>query len=324
MRRRGFLSLIGALALVWPNSAGSQQRVRTIGYLSGGSRSPFEGAFEDGLREVGWVNGRNIAIEYRRAEGKPERLGDLAAELVRTAPDVIVAPGPPSRQAKDATATIPIVFLLGADPVAWGLVDSFEHPGRNLTGTMESNPELAPDRLQLLKQAAPGITQVAILAQPATLTEARNRLVLDTLKAASESLDVETRVFEARDRDQFEEAFSDIAKAQMNGLILMQSPMFAAQRQAIIDLASKQKIPAIYEWGIYAEAGGLISYGANLSDEFRRVAPYVDKILRGTKPAELPVEQPTKFEIILNIRTANTLSLTPPSQLLARAARVIE
>ncbi len=326
MIRRNFIALIGGAAAAWPIATQAQQaqKVRKIGYLSGGSPSPFEEAFENGLRDLGWVKDQNVMIEYRRAEGKAERLPDLANELARMNVDLIVAPGPPVRQARDATSTIPIVFLLGADPVAWGLVDSFERPGRNLSGTMESNPELAATRLRLLKEAAPTISRVAILWQPGTLTEARSQDVLKNVQAEASALGIHHQLFEVQDPGEFEKAFADLTSAQVNGLIVMQSPMFVAGRRAIIDLAAKHSVPAVYEWGIYTESGGAISYGANLSDEYRRAAPYVDKILKGANPADLPVEQPTKFELVVNLKTAKALGLTVPQSVLARSVKVIE
>jgi putative ABC transport system substrate-binding protein len=326
MRRRNFIALIGGAAAALPVAVRAQQApgIRKIGFLGGGSPSPFAEAFENGLRDLGWAKDQNLKIEYRYADGKAERLPDLAAELVRRNVELIVAAGPAAHQPRDATSTIPIVFLLGADPVAWGLVDSVERPGRNLTGTMETNPELTATRLRFLKEAAPSITRVGILSQPGTLTEARYRDVLRDALAAASTLGVELQIFEVRDPDQFEKAFADMASAQANGLIVMASPMLAAKRQAIIALAANYSLPAIYERGTYAASGGLISYGANLRDEFRRAAPYVDKILKGAKPADLPVEQPAKFELVINLKTAKTLGLTMPNPLLARAGEVIE
>jgi putative ABC transport system substrate-binding protein len=296
-----------------------------IGFLSGGSPgSPNDIAFESGLRDLGWVKGQNVAIEYRYAEGKAERLPDLVADLVRMRVDLIVAPGPPARLARDATSTIPIVFLLGADPVAFGLVDSFERPGRNLTGTMENNPELTAKRLQLLKEAVPSVIRVGIIWQPGTLTAAKFQDVVKNTQAAASTLGVQLQTFEARDPGQIEKAFADMASAQMNGLIFIHSPMFAARRPADIDLVAKHKFSAIYEWGVYPDGGGLISYGANLLDEYRRAAPYVVKILKGAKPADLPIEQPTNFELVINLKTAKALDLTIPSSLRMRADRVIE
>jgi putative ABC transport system substrate-binding protein len=259
MRRREFITLLGGAMTLWPFAVPAQQaaKIPTIGFLSGGSPgSPFIDAFESGLRDLGWVKGKNIAIEYRYAEGKAELLPNLAADLVRMRVDLIVAPGPPARHARDATSTIPVVFLLGADPVAFSLVDSFER----------------------------------------------------------------------RDPDQIEKAFADMASAQMNGLIFIHSPMFAARRAARIDidLVAKHKLRAIYEWGVYADAGGLMSYGANLLDEYRRAAPYVVKILKGAKPADLPIEQPTNFELVINLKTAKALDLAIPSSLRMHADRLIE
>jgi len=319
--------VVTLLTVSFDTDAQQAQKVPTVGFLSGGSPgSPFIEAFEAGLRDLGWVKGQNVAIEYRYAEGKPERLPDLAAELIRMHVDLIVAPGPPARVVRDATSTIPVVFLLGADPVAFGLVDSFERPGRNLTGTMENNPELTAKRLQLLKEAVPSITRVGILWQPGTLTAAKFQDVLKDAQAAASTLAVQLQTFEARDPGQIEKAFADMASAQMNGLIFIHSPMFAARRAARIDidLVAKHKFLAIYEWGVYADSGGLVSYGANLLDEYRRAAPYVDKILKGAKPADLPVEQPTKFELVINLKTAKALGLTIPSSLRSRADRVIE
>ena len=327
MRRRNFIALIAGWVATRPTATQAQQeaqKIRKIGYLSGASPSPFEEDFESGLRDLGWIKDKNVTIEYRRAEGRADRLPDLAAELVQMKVDLIVAPGPPVRQARDATSTIPIVFVLGADPVAWGLIDSFERPGRNLTGTMESNPELTARRLRLLKEAAPGVAGVAILWQPGTITSARYQDVLKGAQAEAKTLGVQHQIFEVQDAGQFEKAFADMAGAQMSGLVVMQSPMFVAQRQTIIDLAAKHALPAIYEWGIYTASGGLMSYGANLSDEYRRAAPYVDKILNGAKPADLPVEQPTKFELVINLKTAKTLGLTMPQSLVTHAVKMIE
>jgi putative ABC transport system substrate-binding protein len=319
------LALLSSLLMSLGTDAQQAEKTPKIGFLSGGSPgTPFIEAFENGLRDLGWIKDRNVIIEYRYAEGKTDRLPGLATELVRMNPNVIVVPGPPARQVRDATTAIPVVFLLGADPVVFGLVDSFERPGRNLTGTMENNPELTATRLRMLKEAAPSVTRVALLSQPGMLTEAKFRDVLESTHAAARTLEVQLQAFEVQEPGQFEKAFAEMASAKMNGLIVMHSPMLYARRSAIIDLASKQGLPAIYEWGVYAMSGGLIAYGANLVDEYRRAAPYVDKILKGAKPANLPVEQPTKFELVINLKTAKALGLTIPSSLRARAERVIE
>jgi putative tryptophan/tyrosine transport system substrate-binding protein len=322
------VALVASLLMVaFGTDAQQAQKIPKVGYLAGGSpgsAAPFIEAFEAGLRDLGWVKGQNVAIEYRFAEGKAEWYPDLAAELLRMNVDLIVAPGPPARAVRDATSTIPVVFLLGADPVAFGLVDSFERPGRNLTGTMENNPELTAMRLRLLKEAAPSVTRVGILWQPGTLPEAKFQDVLKNAHAAASTLEVQLHTFEARDPGQFEKALADMAGAQVNGLIVMQSPMFVAQRQAIIDLVAQNNLPAIYEWGVYADAGGLISYGANLLDEYRRAAPYVVKILKGAKPADLPIEQPTKFELVINMKTAKALGIKIPGSVLVQATKVIE
>ena len=322
------VALVSSLLMVsFDTDAQQVQKLPTVGFLSGGSPgSPLNEAFEAGLRDLGWVKGQNVVLEYRYAEGKPERLPDLAAELVRMNPALIVAPGPPARVVRDATSTIPVVFLLGADPVAFGLVESLERPGRNLTGTMEHNPELTAKRLQLLKEAVPSVTRVGLLWQPGTLTEAKFQEVLKDAQAAASTLGVQLQTFEAREPGQIEQVFADMASAQMNGLMFIHSPMFAARRAARIDidLVAKHQFAAIYEWGVYAEAGGLMAYGANLLDEYRRAAPYVDKILKGAKPADLPVEQPTKFELVINLKTAKALGVTIPQALLGRAAQGIE
>jgi putative tryptophan/tyrosine transport system substrate-binding protein len=321
--RRKFIRLVAGGAAAWPLTARTAG-MPVIGYLAGGSPSPNEIAFESGLRDLGLVRGENVAIEYRYAEGKAERLPDLAADLVRMRVDLIVALGAVARQARDATSTIPIVFLLGADPVAFGLVDSFERPGRNLTGTMENSPELTAKRLQLLKEAVSIVTRVGILWQPGTLAEAKFQDVVKNAQAAASTLGVQLQTFEARGPGQVEKVFADMASSQINGLIFIHSPMFAARRAADMDLVAKHRLSAIYEWGVYADAGGLISYGANLLNEYRRVAPYVVKILKGTKPADLPIEQPTKFELVINLKTAKALDLTIPPSLRMRADRVIE
>jgi len=322
------VALVSSLLMV-SFDADAQQAGKSwrIGILFLGTPSavaPNFDAFRQGMRDLGYVEGQNVMFEPRYAGGQAELWPELATDLVRLNVDLIVAPGPAARQVRDATSTIPVVFLLGADPVAFGLVDSFERPGRNLTGTMENNPELTAIRLRLLKEAAPSVTRVGILWQPGTLTEAKFGDVLTNAQAAASTLGVQLHTFEAREPGQFEKAFADMASAQVNGLIVMQSPMFVAQRQAIIDLVAQHNVPTIYEWGVYAASGGLIAYGANLLDEFRRAAPYVDKILKGVKPADLPVEQPTKFELVINLKTAKALGLTIPQALLLRADQVIE
>ena len=264
-------------------------------------------------------------IEYRDAEGKLERLPALAAELVALKVDVIVAAGTPAAlAAKQATRTLPIVFAAAADPVASGLVTSLARPGGNVTGLSILAPELVGKCLEQLKQAVPGVSRVAVLWQPGGLGERTEKDMLKGAEVAARALGVRLQFVEARGPADFDRAFSDMTRARAGALTVLASAMFFSERRRLVDLAAKNRLPAVYPLREFVDAGGLMSYGPNLADLFRRAATYVDKILKGAKPGDLPVEQPTKFELVINLKTAKALGLTIPPSLLQRADQVIE
>lgn len=316
---------LGVLAA--PLSAEAQAVAKTpvIGVLwSTGAPSPFAEAFETGLRELGWVNGQNVTIEYRYAEGKAERFPDLANELVRLRVDVIVAPpAPATLAAKAATTTIPIVFTLGADPTAFGVLTNPRPEDGNLTGLTEIAPELTPKRLELLKEIVPALTRVAIVWQPGTLRDETYAQLAKEARVTAQSFGIQLRFVEIREAKELEATFDDIAKRHEAVIVLM-SPTFNAQTKRLADLASKHRLAAVYETSAFAMAGGLGSYGAVISDVWRRAATYVDRILKGARPADLTVEGPTKLELAINMKTARTLGLTVAPSLLRRADKVIE
>ncbi len=266
-----------------------------------------------------------MAVEYRYAEGKAERFPDLAAELVRLPVEVIVAPpAPATLAAKAATTTIPIVFTLGADPVAFGVLASLRPQGGNITGLTEVAPELTPKRLGLLKESMPALTRVAILSQPGTLRDETFGRMVKEANDTARSLRLQLQFVEARAANDLDQAFNEMAKERAEALVVLMSPTFNAQTQQIANLASKHRLPTIYEWRGFAAAGGLMSYGADFNDIYRRAATYVDRILKGARPADLPVEGPTKFELVINLKTAKTLGLEIPQLLLRQADQVIE
>jgi putative ABC transport system substrate-binding protein len=283
-------------------------------------------AFRQGLRDLGYVEGRNLVIEYRDATGKHERLPALAAELVALNVDVIVAANTPGAlAAKRATSTLPIAFAAVGDPVTSGLVSSFARPGGNVTGTSGGTPELVGKCLEQLKQAVPGVSRVAVLWQPgAFVGERTERDMLKRAEVAARALGLRAQFVEARDSADLDRAFSEVTKARADGLTVLTSAMFISQRRRVVDLAAQNRLPAVYAWREFIDAGGLMSYGPDLADLFRRAATYVDKILKGAKPADLPVEQPTKFELVINLKTAKALGLTIPQSLLVRADEIIQ
>ncbi len=322
---------LALVALFNPPAAPAQQahKIARIGYLSlniaAGDPRPRE-AFRQGLRELGHVEGRNLLIEYRDAEGKTERFPALAAELAARKVDVIVTTGGTlaALAAKQATTTLPIVFAAVGDPVAEGLVTSLARPGGNVTGLAVLVPELIPKSLELLKQAVPEVSRVALLLKPDAMPD---RVRNDRLKAAvgaAEALGVRLQVVEARRSEDIDRAFSDMTKAGAGALTVMATPLFDAERRRLVDLAAKNRLPTVYSTRSYVEAGGLMSYGPDMADLFRRAATYVDKILKGARPSDLPVEQPTKFELVINLKTAKALGLTIPPSLLGRGDQVIE
>ena len=325
--RRELLIALGAGALIAPFGAFAQQPAKAarIGYLGGGSSSAVRHlleAFRQGLRELGYMEGQNLTIDYRWAEGRPDQLPGLAEELVRLKVDVIVAHGAvATRAARRATAAIPIVFASSGDAVATGLVASLARPGGNVTGLTIIAPELAGKRLELLREAMPRFTRLAVLwnsANPVVVPEFKETQV------AARTLGVQIQSVEVTDPGGFAGAFSAMRGKQPDGLIVLSDAMFLSQNAQIVALAAKSRLPAMYAESEFIVAGGLMSYGSNLVVQYRRAATYVDKILRGAKPADLPVEQPTKFELVINVKTAKALGIEIPQSILVRADKVIE
>ena len=278
-------------------------------------------AFRQRLRELGYVEGKNIVIEYRYAEGKLERLPDLAAELVRLKVDVIVTAGPAVLAAKKASATIPIVFATAADPVGTGLVSSLARPGGNITGLSIMAPDLDGKRLELLKEAFPKVARVAFLWESGGT---RGNLALTEMEAAAKALGLKLQSLEVRSLDDFESAFARAKRERAQALITTPGRLINTQQRQVLDFAAKNRLPAMYPTSEFVEAGGLMSYAPNYTDLLRRAADFVDKILKGTKPADIPVEQPTKFEFIVNLKTAKQIGVTIPPNVLARADRVLK
>jgi putative ABC transport system substrate-binding protein len=324
--RRAFIGTLAGGLLAAPLAAEAQQadKMARIGWLAVNLAAfpHVREAFLQGLRDLGHVEGRNVVIEYRDAEGKLERLPVLAAELVALKVDVIVAPSTPAAlAAKQATRTLPIVFAVAADPVASGLVTGLAQPGGNVTGLSILAPELIGKRLEQLTQAVPGVSRVAVLWQPGALGKRTEQDMLKGAEATAGALGVRLQSVEVRSPADFDRAFSDMTRARAGALIVLPSPIFS-ERRHLVDLAAKNRLPAVYTWREYVDAGGLMSYGPDLADMLRRAATYVDKILKGAKPADLPIEQPTKFELVINLKTAKALGLTIPQSLLQRADQV--
>src|SRR5712692_9916380 len=329
MHRRAFLGTVAGGLLAAPLAVEAQQaaKVARIGFLALNlAPNPhLREAFRQGLRDLGYVEGRNVEIEYRDAEGKDERLPALAAELVALKVDVILAGGTPQAlAAKQATRTLPIVFAGVSDPVTDGFVTSLARPGGNVTGLSNVTPELVGKCLEQLKQAVPGVSRVAVLWHPGNLGERTERDMLKGAEVAARALGVRLQFVEARGPEDFDRAFSDMTRGRAGALTVLPSAMFNTERRRLVDLAAKNRLPAVYISRESVDAGGLMSYGPDLADMFRRAATYVDKILKGTKPGDLPVEQPTKFELVINLKTAKALGLTIPQKLLRRAEEVIQ
>src|SRR5262245_23660027 len=329
MRRREFITLLGGVA-AWPQAARAQQqagKVSRIGFLSLTSpsdRPPLLDAFRQSLRELGWVEGQNIVIDYRYAEDRVDRLPDLAAELVRLKVDLIIASAGTqvATAAKNATETIPIVMIYVRDPVGNGLIASLARPGGNVTGVSGSaGLELFAKQLELLKETVPKIRRVALLSNP---DNAYHQLAIREVNVAARSLGVELQLLEARGPNEFDGAFAAMAKERVGALFVMSDAIFSSHQTRLVDLAARSRLPAAYGVREYVEAGGLMSYGPSILDSYRQAATYVDKILKGAKPAELPVEQPTELELVINLKTAKALGLTIPPSVLLRADHVIE
>ncbi len=311
------------LALCFPVQAQQPKKIPRIGFVSGGSANdpgPGVNAFRQGLRDLGYVEGKNIVIEYRFAEDKPDRLPALVAELVGLKVDLIFAPSTNAAlAAKNASQTIPIVFASVADPLANELVTSLARPGSNLTGPSQMSADLSGKRLELIKETVPRLSRVAVLRDHSP----QSKVALKETQSAAQALGVQLRMFEVRSSNDFESVFLSMPKERPGALVVISSPMLLNNRSRITVLATKQRLPAVYTLKEYVDAGGLMSYGVSLPALFRRAATYVDKILKGANPAELPVEQPTKFEFIINLKAAKQIGLTIPPNVLARADKVI-
>jgi putative tryptophan/tyrosine transport system substrate-binding protein len=293
-----------------------------IGYVTFRSGPSFlEEAFRQGLRDLGYVEGHNIAIEYRWANGQLDRVSALAAELVRLNVEVIVSTGggATALAVQKAVTTMPVVFTAG-DPLGIGLVARLDRPGGNVTGVSLLTGELDAKRLELLKAAVPGVSGVAVLANPANPTTGA---AVKALEGAAQALRVTLHVWEARAPQEIEAAFAAMGKVRVEALLVVADPMLFAERERLVALAAQHGLPGIFEWREFVEAGGLLSYGTNIADMYRRLASYVDKILKGAKPGDLPVEQPTTFELVINLKTAQALGLTIPPTFLFQADEVI-
>ena len=327
MDRRVFLGTLAGGLLAAPLAAGAQTagKVPRIGYLSSGSAttSRLVEGFQQGLRELGWVEGQNVVIDYRFSEGRFDRLPDLAAELVRLKVDVIVAaPTPPAVAAKNATGTIPIVMVGVGNPVGLGLIASLARPGGNVTGLSFSIGTLASGKgLELLKETAPNVRRVAVLSNPGNPSHA---LAIHEVRDAARTMGVQLQLLEAREPNQFDGAFAAMAKGRAEALLVVPDSMLALHGARLADLAARNRLPSMHGFREAVEAGGLISYGPSIVAVFRRAAFFVDKILKGAKPGDLPVEQPSKFDLVINLKTAKALGLTIPPSLLQRADQVIE
>ena len=326
MRRRDFVGLVGGAA-AWPLAARAQQRkLPTIGYLhqsTAALSSQETAAFLQRLRELGWIEGRTVAIESRYAEGRSERLAEFAAEFVRLKVDVIVATStPPAAAAKRATAVIPIIGVALGDPVSSGLVASLERPGGNVTGLSNQAPDFAGKKIELLREVIPTLRHLAVLVDSSN-DDRLNSSVTDEVRAAARTLGIEVVPMEIRRFADIAPAFEAL-KGRAEAIFVTGSPLIITNRAGFHTLAMGARLPAIYNSRSYVEAGGLMSYGPNTPHTFRRAAEFVDKILRGTQPADIPVEQPTRFELIVNLTTAKVLGLTIPETFLVRADEVIE
>ena len=328
MKRREFITLLGGAA-AWPLAARAQQRggMRRVGVLMHLAADDPEGqsrlaAFLQGLQEAGWAVGRNVNIDVRWAAGEADRFRKYAMELVALAPDVILTSAPPSiRAMQQATRTVPIVFVLVPDAVGTGIVDSLVRPGGNATGFMSYEYTLSGKWLELLKEITPGVTRAAVIRDAALSVGPAQ---FGVIQAVAPSLRVEVNPVNTRDAGEIERAIAAFAGSPNGGLIVTASASAIAHRDLIVTLAARHKLPAVYHRRVYLTNGGLMSYGPDFTDQFRRAAGYVDRILKGEKPADLPVQSPTKYELVINLKTTKALGLDVPATLLARADEVIE
>ncbi len=325
MNRRDMIALLGGAA-AWPIAARAQQPMPVVGFLASGSSGPYEplvAAFLQGLKETGFVAGVNVAIEYRWAEGQYERLPTLASDLVRRRVAVIAAMGGVTSAiaAKDATTSIPIVFQVGVDPTASGLVTSLNRPGGNATGFTMLSREVGPKRVELLHELVPSATTIALMVNP---TSPNAEAVSKDALAAARALGLRLHVLDPRTDTELDSAFASVVQVGASGLAIQIDPFFTSRMEHLAALALRHAMPAIYQFREFAAAGGLMSYGASLADQYRQVGVYVARILKGEKPGDLPVQRSTKVELIINLKTAKALGLTVPLALLTRADEVIE
>jgi putative ABC transport system substrate-binding protein len=326
MRRREFITLLGGSAAAWPLAARAQQseRMRRVGVLLGGGASgrPELAAFEQALQQLGWSNGRNLKVEYRSGSGNAADIRKFAEELVALAPDVIfVAGSGPLTRLLAATRTIPVVFVSVVDPVGAGFVESMSRPGGNATGFIQIEYSLSGKWLELLKQIAPGVTRAAVLREQ---TEIAGIGQFAVIQSVASSLGIEVVPVNVRDPNEIERAVTAFARTETCGMVVTASASTLVHRERIVALATRLGLPTVYPRRLFVSGGGLASYGFDIVDQFRRGASYVDRILKGEKAANLPVQAPTKYELVINLKTAKALGLTVPATLLARADEVIE
>jgi putative tryptophan/tyrosine transport system substrate-binding protein len=325
MRRREFITLLGGAAIAWPLAVRAQQpAMPVVGFLN--SRAPSENpailaAFRRGLKEAGYVEGQNVTVEYRWADGQYDRLPGLAADLVGRQVAVIVSNGPSARMAKAATSTIPIVFAVGFDPVTFGLVTSLNRPDGNLTGVSILDVEIGPKRLELLHELIPNAAVMALLVNPTTPAA---ETIVRAVQAAARDHGLKLHVLHATTDRDFDAVFATVAQLRAGALVIGGDPFFTSRSQQLGELTVAHKVPAIYEFREFAAAGGLISYGTSLGDAYRQVGIYTGRILKGEKVYDLPVQQATKVEMVLNLKTAKALGITVPLTVLGRADEVIE
>ena len=324
MRRREFIKLMGGAAVAWPLAARAQQSAMpVVGFMNLSTARPFmAAALRQGLSEAGYIEGQNVTTEYHWADGHADRLSGLAAELVRRGVSVIAATGTPAAlAAKDATATIPIVFETAGDPVKLGLVASLNKPGRNITGVTQLSSELVSKRLGLLHDLIPAARIIGFLVNP---TDPRTESQEVEMKEAAQTLGLQLHVLNAGSGDEIDTALASLPELQAGALVVGTGDLFSRQSEHLAALVAQQRVPAIYQYREYAVAGGLITYGASLTDSYRQVGTYTGRVLKGEKPADLPVTRATRFELVINLKTAKALGLTIPPGVLAIADEVIE
>jgi len=325
MRRRALITLLGGAAVAWPIAARAQQAMPVVGFLSAGSSeayAPYVAAFRDGLKQSGYTEDENVAIEYRWAEGHYDRLPEMATDFVRRQVSVIVANTPANLAAKTVTNTIPIVFTTGGDPVQLGLVQSLSRPGGNVTGVSQLNVGLVPKRLELAHELMPAATAMAVLLNPSDAPRAET--VLRDLQAAASQLGLQLLILRASTDAETEAAFAGFAALKAGVLMIGPDAFFIAKSRLLADLSLRFAVPSIHQINEFAYAGGLMSYGGNIRESYRWVGIYTGRILKGDKPADLPVQRVTKVELIVNLKTAKALGITVPLSLLGRADEVIE